>query len=88
MYGRYHRFLISRIWSLKFYTLHHTTPEARERHVATHTQCGSRPNRRTKKESTTSEGFASAVVDYVTPNLKTCRHNALLHIFEDNESGH
>ena len=49
----------------------HHSPSTEETCCMQHTQFGTRPNRRTKKESNTSEGFGSAVVDYVTPILET-----------------
>ena len=40
---------------------------------------------RRKKQSNKSEGFGLTEFDYVMPNAKLSRHNALLYIFENNE---
>ena len=41
---------------------------------------------KTKKQSNKSEDLGLTEVDYVSPNAKLSRHNALLYIFEDNEA--
>ena len=53
---------------------------------AKRSQCEAYPTRRTITKSPTSEESCSREIDYVTPNAKRCRHNALLYTFDDNEA--
>ena len=70
------------VWLLKFYTLHQITLQALgdqwRRHSVKHV-----PLKRTRKQSNKSADVGLIAVDYVTPNAKLSRHNALLQIFED-----
>ena len=74
-----HPLLIYGIWSLKCYT--HSSPNkslSPGKPGAVRIQCETDPEGRTKTKPLTSEGCCLGEIDYVTPNAKLSRHNALL----------
>ena len=76
------------LWKLVIEVLHSSSkqPKARGNLLLRNKRCEKHSNERTKKLSNTVEDFGWTNVDYVTPNAKLSRFDALLYIFEDNEA--